>query len=411
MIEKLKNKIPVYYKNTEVLENPKDYLNTLDISYKDIVDASSRLTRFKGIIKNLFKETNDGIIESPLVEAKNLQKSLFPNMIGKLYLKLDSHLEVAGSIKARGGIYEVLKVTENILNANNIEINAENLVAIKKCLKEYTVSVASTGNLGLSIGIMAASLGFDARVHMSKDAKKWKKDRLIKKGVMVIEHDGDFTYAAKMGREEALNDNRIHFVDDENSRDLFLGYAVSALRIKEQFKKLNITINCDKKLYLYLPCGVGGSPGGITFGFKHIFNDNVKCYFAEPTNCPSMLMGVMTKEYGKLNVNDYGILNKTQLDGLAVASPSNFVAPLMEKLCDGFYTVLDDEMFKYIYYLKNMEDIKIEPSAAAGIPGVRYTFNENKDGYHIIWTTGGLFVPDKIYDTMYAKGEQLCQAK
>lgn len=388
------------------------------ISLKAVKDASDRLQRFAPYIQTVFPETTEakGVIESPLTEIADMKQALARayniEIPGTLLLKQDNALPISGSIKARGGIYEVLKHAETLAIKHGL-IKPEDDYAqfaepsFRNVFAKHKIAVGSTGNLGLSIGIMSAQLGFNVTVHMSADAKQWKKDLLREKGVTVIEYADDYSKAVEEGRRQAEADPLCHFVDDENSLDLFLGYAVAGERVAAQLKEQGRVVDADHPLFVYLPCGVGGGPGGVAFGLKLQFGDNVHCFFAEPTHAPCMTIGMMTRLHDKVSVADFGLDNHTAADGLAVGTPSGFVGKKMEPLLEGCYTISDDTMFKLLTMMADAEGIRLEPSALAGMTGPIHTIQnalplaDLSSATHLVWATGGSMVPETEMDIYY----------
>ena len=387
-----------------------------------IDDAEMRLEKFAPLIEKVFPETipSHGIIESPIKEINNMKSKLRElykaDISGKLLLKMDSHLAIAGSVKARGGIYEVLKYAEELALKHGIlkEDDDYSVLAEQKYrdfFSQYKIQVGSTGNLGLSIGITSAALGFNVTVHMSSDAKQWKKDLLRSKGAKVVEYTGDFSKAVEEGRRLSDQDPMSYFVDDENSMNLFLGYSVAARRLAVQLNEMNIIIDKDHPLFVYLPCGVGGAPGGITYGLKSVYGDNVHCFFVEPTHAPSMLTGMATGLHNDISVQDLGIDGKTHADGLAVGRPSKLVGKMMDCILGGIFTVDDYKLYDFMRCLNETENINIEPSACAAFEGCiklenteegrQYIKNHNlenlmQNAVHTAWATGGSLVPEEI---------------
>lgn len=403
-------------------------LGDVGLTAEDVLDASARLARFAPYLAKVFPETqaSGGIIESPIVPLLAMQSALSVKT-GKVWLKQDSHLPISGSIKARGGIYEVLKHAETLaLDAGLLKKGDDYSLLASDALKaffgQYAIAVGSTGNLGLSIGIMSARLGFRASVHMSADARQWKKDKLRTHGVTVVEYAQDYSVAVEEGRRQAQGDSSCHFVDDENSHDLFLGYAVAGERLKRQFEAAGVTVDADHPLFVYLPCGVGGGPGGVAFGLKLAFGDAVHCVFVEPTHSPCMLLGVHTGLHEAISVHDIGIDNVTAADGLAVGRPSGFVGRAMQRLIDGYVTVSDDELYRLLALLETSEGWRLESSAVAGFACISHVLEAHdyqqrlgltpqrlQQATHLVWGTGGSMVPAAEMDAYVARGRALLE--
>ena len=406
---------------------PEAEQNITEVNPSQIKDASDRLIRFAPYLKKVFPELEEtnGIIESEL-RAIPAMKSFLNTVYGaeiegNLMLKMDSDLPVSGSVKARGGIYEVLKHAEDLaLESGRLkETDDYSILAEPEFLEffgQHTVQVGSTGNLGMSIGIMSAKLGFHVIVHMSADAKQWKKDLLRSRGVEVIEYADDYCAAVEQGRKNSDADPMSYFVDDENSQNLFMGYSVAGERLKAQLDEQNVIVDEEHPLFVYIPCGIGGAPGGVTYGIKQIFGDNVHCFFTEPTHACCMMLGMATGLHDGVSVKDLGIDGKTDADGLAVGRPSAFVGRVIQPMLSGIATIQDNKLYDLMRGLLKEEEIFIEPSSCAAFAALirpedmkKYIAEQGltdkmKNATHIAWATGGRMVPEETREAYIKTG-------
>lgn len=119
LVQELIDLKPVTWFNPDVTTTEAG-LPYVGLTIDDVKDAEARLNRFAPYLMKAFPETQamQGIIESDTVAIPDMQAALEARyqtpVAGKMFLKKDSHLPISGSIKARGGIYEVLTHAEKL---------------------------------------------------------------------------------------------------------------------------------------------------------------------------------------------------------------------------------------------------------------------------------------------------------
>ncbi len=97
-------------------------------------------------------------------------------------------------------------------------------------------------------------------------------------GVTVVEYEQDYGVAVEEGRKAAQSDLNCFFIDDEYPARCSLGIPSLGQRLKAQFAQQGRIVDADNPLFVYLPCGAGGGPGGVAFGLKLAFGDHVHCF-------------------------------------------------------------------------------------------------------------------------------------
>jgi D-serine dehydratase len=402
-IARLRSGLPVVWLRPPTAE----HTNTTPVMPEEVTAAQARLERFQPVLAALFPTSGwDGRIRSPLRE--------YPRQSGlpATWVKADHELPMTGSVKARGGVYELLCHIEASALAEGLVKPGETLQpllepAARAVFAQQVVVVASTGNLGFSIGLVARAFGLGAEIHMSHEAKGWKKERLRRTGARVIEHPCDYTQTVERARAAADAAGN-YFIDDEASRLLFVGYSTAASELAGQLQDREIHVGSAAPLIVYLPCGVGGAPGGITAGLKRIFGNSVCCVFVEPIASACVLTALVAGNGSPLSVYEVGLDNRTIADGLAVPLASKLVMSSVGASIDAAVAVTDESMLDWVRRAWSDAGLRLEPSAASGFAALPLFIEAAKNGRaplperatHVVWTTGGSQLPEEQFTAL-----------
>ncbi len=133
---------------------------------------------------------------------------------------------------------------------------------------------------------------------------------------------------------------------------------------------------------------------------------------------------MMTDRHEAVSVRDIGLDNATDADGLAVARPSGFVGRTLSRVISGCFTVQDDTLYQLLALTAEKENLYLEPSALAGMPGPfrllstpegkaylrKQRLEHHMDyGTHVVWATGGGLVPGAEMEADLARGRKVLE--
>ena len=168
------------------------------------------------------------------------------------------------------------------------------------------------------MGIMRGGIGFKVRVDMCGDGGGWKKGKVGRDGVRVVEYEEDYGVGVEEGGKGGECEGKCLFIDEENWGRLLVGYWVGGEGVKGEFGEEGGMVDGDKGVFVYVGCGAGGGRGGVGSGVKVGFGDDVEWFFGEGREWGCMLLGVDRGLEDEICVEDIGMEKVTGGDGVGV---------------------------------------------------------------------------------------------
>ena len=285
----------------------------MQIKFNDIVSATKFL--------------NGNINNTPTIKASKLGKKLDCD----LFLKLEC-LQLTSSFKARGAYLAI----RNAKMSNP----SKGLIAM------------SAGNHAQAVAYHAQKVSLPATIVMPEQAPFSKIARTKELGAKVILRGRTLNETTSFVNELAKQEE-LSLIHPYDNCDVIAGQGTVGIEF------VNSVFDLD---YLLVPIGGGGLISGVSLAAKSI-NPQIRIIGVETRLFPSM--------YNLRNGTSFPCGGDTIADGIAVKSPGEITAPIINKNVDDIILVDEISIEKSISDLFEDERVISEGAGAAGIAAIK----------------------------------------
>ena len=213
--------------------------------------------------------------------------------------------------------------------------------------KRRGVVAFSSGNHAQAVALAGKLLGVPATIVMPTDAPKVKLDATRGYGAEIVTYNASNEDRQKIA-ERLAAERGLTVIPPFDHPHILAGQGTAAKELIEETGPLDI---------LMVPCGGGGLLSGCSIAAKHLA-PKCRVIGVEPAAGDD---GLRAFRSGKLETIK---LPDTIADGARTTSLGKITFALIQKHVDDFFTVTDDELLKWMFFLWERMKIVVEPTGA-----------------------------------------------
>jgi len=247
----------------------------------------------------------------------------------EILLKLEN-LQVTGSFKFRGALNSLAWAREKGI---------------------HKIFTASAGNHALGVAEAARITERDVTVCLPVNASQYKRQRIQKYSVGLIQHGDDCEVTEAFARRVA-GEKKALYLSPYNNSEVIAGQGTLALEIFDLVPKLSTII---------IAVGGGGLASGVGLIAKTI-NPKCRVVGVVAANSPTMKQSIQSGRIVKV------LQEPTLADGIAGnIEPDTMTFPLVQEFVDEWVTIDENDIVSTIFEFLENEGMLIEGSAACAI--------------------------------------------